>query len=211
MTAGQARAYEGLWPVFGLTPDAGILDPDAVFSQGGPLVLEVGFGMGQSLADMAAAAPDMRFIGVEVHKPGVGALLMELSRRSLTNVRVYCCDANDVLDHCLPDASLDRLQLFFPDPWHKTRHHKRRLLQTEFLARVRRVLKPGGSFHMATDWQPYAEHALELLSADPGFRNLAEQGDYVPRPSYRPETKFERRGQRLGHGVWDLLFARTEA
>lgn len=211
MTAGQEKAYNRLWPLYGLLPERDRpLQIDALFTQSGPLVLEIGFGMGQSLATMAAQSPEERFIGVEVHKPGIGALLMELEQRSLSNVRMYCCDANEVLDHCLPAASLDRLQLFFPDPWHKKKHHKRRLLQAEFLQRARRVLKPGGIFHMATDWEPYAEYALAVLSAAPGYTNQAGPGNYAPKPAYRPVTKFERRGERLGHGVWDLLFARSD-
>ena len=211
MTVGQTRAYERQWPRFGLSPENGLIDPDSLFEQTGPLTFEIGFGMGQSLVETATAHPNHRFIGVEVHRPGVGALLMEVEQRGLTNLRVYCCDANGVIDHCLPDASVDCLQLFFPDPWHKKKHHKRRILQLEFLARVGRVLKPGGLFHMATDWEPYAEQALETLNAAPGFENVSASGDYVPRPESRPITKFERRGERLGHGVWDLMFRRTDS
>ena len=156
---------------------------------------------------MAAAAPDIDFIGVEVHKPGVGALLNGLLTQGLGNVRVYSCDALEVLRHCVADASLDRLLLFFPDPWHKKRHHKRRIVQPEFAELVRRKLKVGGVLHMATDWEPYAEHMLDVMSAAPGYRNQAEDGRFVPRPQERPVTKFERRGERLGHGVWDLVRA----
>jgi tRNA (guanine-N7-)-methyltransferase len=146
------------------------------------------------------------FIGVEVHRPGVGALLNGVLTQGLKNLRVYDCDAIEVLNRCVADNSLDRLMLFFPDPWHKARHHKRRIVQLEFAELVRRKLKPGGVFHMATDWEPYAEYMLEVMSAAPGYRNQAADGAYVPRPEERPITKFERRGERLGHGVWDLKF-----
>src|SRR5690606_28975153 len=143
-------------------------------------------------------------------RPGVGALLSGLLARDLKNVRVYDCDALEVLRQCIPDGSLDRVLLFFPDPWHKSRHHKRRIVQPAFAELVRQKLRPGGVLHMATDWQPYAEHMLEVMNAAPGYRNLAADGQYVPRPEERPITKFERRGQRLGHGVWDLKFARCD-
>jgi tRNA (guanine-N7-)-methyltransferase len=164
--------------------------------------------MGQSLLEMAAAAPEQDFIGVEVHKPGVGALLNGLMTQNLGNVRVYSCDALEVLRQCVADASLDRLLLFFPDPWHKSRHHKRRIVQPAFAELVRQKLKIGGVLHMATDWEAYAEHMLEVMNVAPGYRNLAADGRCVERPPERPITKFERRGERLGHGVWDLKFQR---
>ncbi len=209
-TTGQQRGLEQGWPLFGLSLDDGLLDFDALFGRSAPRTLEIGFGMGQSLLEMAEAAPDQDFIGIEVHRPGVGALLSGLLARDLKNVRVYDCDALEVLRQCIPDGSLDRVLLFFPDPWHKSRHHKRRIVQPAFAELVRQKLKPGGVLHMATDWQPYAEHMLEVMNAAPGYRNLAEDGQYVPRPEERPITKFERRGQRLGHGVWDLKFARCD-
>jgi tRNA (guanine-N7-)-methyltransferase len=177
--------------------------------QGAPLFvlpLADGFGMGHSLLEMAAAAPEQDFIGVEVHRPGVGALLNGVLTQGLQNLRVYDCDAIEVLNKCVADNSLDRLMLFFPDPWHKSRHHKRRIVQPEFAELVRSKLKVGGVFHMATDWEPYAEYMLEVMNVAPGYRNLAEDGKCVPRPAERPITKFERRGERLGHGVWDLKF-----
>jgi tRNA (guanine-N7-)-methyltransferase len=145
-----------------------------------------------------------------VHRPGVGALLNGLLTQNLTNVRVYPCDAMEVLRNCVADASLDRLLLFFPDPWHKSKHHKRRLVQPAFVQLVRQKLRVGGVLHMATDWQAYAEHMVEVMAAAPGYHNQAVDGPYVPRPAERPTTKFERRGERLGHGVWDLKFQRVD-
>lgn len=206
MTEGQKKAWEQNWAQWGLTPDAGLIDPASVFGRQAPLTLEIGFGMGQSLATMAAAAPEQDFLGVEVHRPGVGALLKQIDAQQLSNLRVFSTDANLVLEQSIGDASLDRVLLFFPDPWHKKRHNKRRLVQTEFVQRIRQKLKSGGIFHMATDWQPYAEHMMAVMSAAEGFRNLAGDQQYAPRPEDRPITKFEQRGARLGHGVWDLLF-----
>tara|TARA_R100000501_G_scaffold18088_2_gene36009 strand:- start:683 stop:1246 length:564 start_codon:yes stop_codon:yes gene_type:complete len=186
-----------------------MIDPREVFGRDNMLNLEIGFGMGKSLADMAEAAPEQDFIGVEVHLPGVGALLKDVEDRGLENVRVYNIDANDVIDLCLPDASLDRVMIFFPDPWHKKKHHKRRLIQPEFIQRIRHKLRVGGVLHLATDWENYAEHMLEVMNDSEGFANTQEQGGYSPRPDDRPITKFEKRGEKLGHGVWDLLFYRT--
>ncbi|WP_188865875.1 tRNA (guanosine(46)-N7)-methyltransferase TrmB [Pseudomonas asuensis] len=210
MTEGQKRGLDLGLPRFGLDLEAGLQDFDTVFNRQAPRTFEIGFGMGHSLLEMAAAAPEQDFIGVEVHRPGVGALLNGLLTQQLSNVRVYSCDALEVLRQCVPDASLDRLLLFFPDPWHKARHHKRRIVQPEFAELVRSKLKVGGVLHMATDWEPYAEYMLEIMSAAPGYRNQALDGTYVPRPEERPITKFERRGERLGHGVWDLKFERIE-
>ncbi len=209
MTEGQKKAYERLWPKYGLTREHGMIDPRQVFGREAWLNLEIGFGMGKSLADMAEAAPEQDFIGVEVHLAGVGALLKEVEDRGLENVRVYAIDANDVIDLCLPDACLDRVMLFFPDPWHKKRHHKRRLVQPEFCQRIRHKLRVGGIFHLATDWENYAEHMMAVLSESEGFANDQGDGQFAPRPEHRPITKFEQRGARLGHGVWDLLFRRT--
>lgn len=209
MTEGQKKAYERSWPKFGLARDNGVIDPREVFGRDSMLNLEIGFGMGKSLADMAEAAPEQDFIGVEVHLPGVGALLKEVEDRGLENVRVYNIDANDVIDLCLPDASLDRVMVFFPDPWHKKKHNKRRLIQHEFVQRIRHKLRVGGILHLATDWENYAEHMLEVMNDAEGFANTQEQGGYSPRPDDRPVTKFEKRGEKLGHGVWDLLFYRT--
>ncbi|SDJ40109.1 tRNA (guanosine(46)-N7)-methyltransferase TrmB [Pseudomonas indica] len=210
MTEGQQRGLEQGWPKYGLALEDGLRDFDQVFGRQAPRTFEIGFGMGHSTLEMAAAAPEQDFIGVEVHKPGVGALLSGMQAQGLTNIRVYSCDALEVLRHCVADASLDRVLLFFPDPWHKKRHHKRRIVQPAFAELVRQKLKIGGVLHMATDWEPYAEHMLEVMQVAPGYRNLAQDGRFVPRPDDRPMTKFERRGERLGHGVWDLLFQRID-
>ncbi|WP_244308876.1 tRNA (guanosine(46)-N7)-methyltransferase TrmB [Pseudomonas duriflava] len=209
MTEGQKRGLEVGWPRFGMELADGLQNFDSVFGRQAPRTVEIGFGMGHSLLEMAAAAPEQDFIGVEVHRPGVGALLNGLLTEQLSNVRVYSCDALEVLRECIADASLDRVLLFFPDPWHKSRHHKRRIVQPAFAELIRSKLKIGGILHMATDWEPYAEHMLEIMKAAPGYRNQAEDGTYVPRPEERPVTKFERRGERLGHGVWDLKFERV--
>ena len=210
ITAGQKNAFEIWWPHYGLSLYQGMIDPEKVFGRVAPLVLEIGFGMGDSLLEMARNEPDKNFIGIEVHPPGVGRLINSAGKEAIKNLRVYMADANDVLADCIPPASIDRLQLYFPDPWHKKKHHNRRIVQPAFVQQLRPALKLGGIFHMATDWQAYAEHMLEVMNAATGFNNTITQGDYAPRPDYRPETKFERRGERLGHGVWDLLFARCE-
>ncbi len=208
MTDGQQRGLDQGLPRFGLAHDAGLQDFDQVFGRSAPRTFEIGFGMGQATLEIAAAAPEQDFIGVEVHRPGVGALLNGMLTQNLSNIRVYSHDALEVLRDCVADASLDRLLLFFPDPWHKARHHKRRIVQPAWAELVRQKLKVGGVLHMATDWQAYAEHMLEVMNAAPGYSNLAADGGYVPRPPERPVTKFERRGERLGHGVWDLKFQR---
>tara|TARA_B100000676_G_C18075973_1_gene847660 strand:- start:14 stop:730 length:717 start_codon:yes stop_codon:yes gene_type:complete len=206
LTAGQRNALDSLWPQFGLERSDGVLEPNAVFGRDAPRVLEIGYGMGHSLADMAQADPDKDFIGIEVHRPGVGALLMEIQQRGLSNLRSYCDDAVEILELCIPDNSLARVQLYFPDPWHKKKHHKRRIVQPAWVALVHRKLQSGGVLHMATDWENYSEHMMEVMNGAEGFTNLAGSGQFSPRPAWRPETKFERRGERLGHGVWDLLF-----
>lgn len=208
ITAGQKQAFEQWWPTFGLSLHNGKLNPESIFGRTAPLVVEIGFGMGDSLLEMARQQPENNFIGIEVHPPGVGRLLNEAGIGNLTNLRVFMADAMDVLEDCIPAASIDRLQLYFPDPWHKKKHHKRRIVQLPFVERIRTSLQPGGIFHMATDWENYAEHMLETLQTAPGFRNCAADDGYSPRPAYRPVTKFEKRGERLGHGVWDLLFQR---
>ncbi len=206
MTESQQAAYDKYWPSKGLTVADGMLDWPVVFGNNGPVVLEIGFGMGASLAAMAAAAPQNNYIGVEVHSPGVGRILHLMEERGVENIRLFCHDAVEVLAQCVPDASLDRVQIYFPDPWHKKRHNKRRLIKPSFVQQLRRKLKVGGVMHMATDWEHYAEQMMEVMSAAEGFANQAQPFCYSERPDYRPLTKFEQRGQRLGHGVWDLLF-----
>ncbi|MCL2918171.1 tRNA (guanosine(46)-N7)-methyltransferase TrmB [Shewanella litorisediminis] len=210
LTTGQAKALESFWPTMGLDYSPQAINFTEVFGREADTVLEIGFGMGASLVEMAANAPELNFIGVEVHKPGVGACLGEAGNAGISNLRVYHHDAVEVLENAIPDGSLARVQLFFPDPWHKKRHHKRRIVQPEFVELLRRKLKIGGVFHMATDWENYAEHMLEVMSAAPGYKNQSDTQTYVPRPDHRPLTKFENRGQRLGHGVWDLMFERVE-
>ncbi|KLV06271.1 tRNA (guanine-N7)-methyltransferase [Photobacterium aquae] len=210
LTKGQEMALEKNWSTMGIDFAQEMLDWEAVYGREGPVVLEIGFGMGASFVEMAKNAPEKNFIGIEVHSPGVGACLMAAEEAGLTNLRVMCHDAVEVFDYMIPDGSLDTVQLFFPDPWHKARHHKRRIVQPAFAEMVRKKLKIGGVFHMATDWENYAEHMVEVMNAAPGYRNTATDGDYIPRPDDRPLTKFEARGHRLGHGVWDMKFARTE-
>lgn len=208
MTRGQQRAWDRLWPSYGLSLDQGALDQEAVFGRRAPLNLEIGFGMGQSLAEMAEQAPDQDFIGVEVHQPGCGALLMEMEARGLDNIRIYRADAIDVLETAIPSESLDRILILFPDPWPKKKHHKRRLIQPDFIRRLYGYLRPGGILHIATDWEPYAEHILEVMEEAEGFRNLSPEGGSMERPSDRPLTKFEKRGELRGHRVADMLFER---
>jgi tRNA (guanine-N7-)-methyltransferase len=207
-TEGQRKALEANWPAWGLDRSAGPLNPQQAFGRDGPLVLEIGFGMGHSLVEMAAAAPATNFIGIEVHRPGVGRLMHNMVESAVDNIRVYREDAVAVLAECIADSSLDGVQIFFPDPWHKNKHHKRRLLQAPFVEILISRLKPGGFLHLATDWENYAEQMLALLEAAAELENLSPAGNYVQRPQSRPLTKFERRGQRLGHGVWDLMYRR---
>lgn len=209
MTEGQERNYRDLWPQYGLELDDGLLNYTQCFGREASVVLEIGFGMGDSLIEMARLMPEKNFIGIEVHPPGVGRLLGRIEEEKLTNIRVFCDDAIEVLSRCIPNASLGTLQLFFPDPWPKKRHHKRRIVQTEFAQSLREKLKQGGQFHMATDWEPYAEHMMEVMSAAYGYENAAGTGVYAPQPDWRPVTKFQKRGENLGHGVWDLIFIRT--
>ncbi|MCB1700312.1 MAG: tRNA (guanosine(46)-N7)-methyltransferase TrmB [Halioglobus sp.] len=208
MTSGQQRAFDQNWERWGLEAADGILDFDAVFGRAGPRVLEIGFGMGQSLAAMAAAAPDTNFVGIEVHRPGVGKLLHSMSEQGVDNIRAYCHDAVEILRDCISPGSLDTVQVFFPDPWHKKKHNKRRLIQPPLVAQIVTRLKPGGRLHLATDWEDYALQMMAVLTAEEGLSNLSGEGKFAPRPACRPLTKFEQRGERLGHGVWDLVFQR---
>lgn len=209
LTEGQSRALETLWQDYGLEMDQGLLSLADTFGNDHPVILEIGFGNGTSLLEMAKAAPEQNFIGVEVHRPGVGKLINDAHHDAVSNIKVFCDDAIDVLANNIPDGSLAGVQLFFPDPWHKKRHNKRRIVQPEFAQKIRAKLKVGGYFHLATDWEPYAEHMMEIMSAAEGYDNQAGANQYSPKPDYRPHTKFERRGERLGHGVWDLVFIKS--
>lgn len=208
MTEGQQRDYDTNWQVYGLKLSGGRIDYANVFGRSSDVVVEVGFGMGASLAEMAKQAPEKDFIGIEVHPPGVAKLMMLAKEQNITNLRVYCDDAIEVITSCLPKDAASAFQLFFPDPWHKKKHNKRRIVQPVFAQQVASVLKEGGQFHMATDWEPYAEHMMEVMESQPNFTNAAGTGSYYPRPEWRPLTKFERRGEKLGHGVWDLIYAK---
>ncbi|MDD2834268.1 MAG: tRNA (guanosine(46)-N7)-methyltransferase TrmB [Methylotenera sp.] len=207
LTKGQARALETVFPKFGIAYTPELLDLNTLFNRDeSKKILEIGFGMGETTAKIAQTLPDHDFLAAEVHTPGVGALLKLIDELALTNVRVIQHDVVEVLQHMLADASLDGVHIFFPDPWHKKRHHKRRLIQAEFVKLLCRKLKTGAYLHVATDWQEYAEWVLDVLSSEPQLQNTAK--DYAEKPSYRPLTKFENRGIKLGHGVWDLVFKR---
>ncbi len=210
LTKGQAKALETLWDTMGLNHSDGMLDLSEQFDNDNPITLEIGFGMGKSLVEMAKNAPNINFIGIEVHRPGVGACLALAETEGVKNLKVFEHDAIEILADCIPAGSVNTVQLFFPDPWHKAKHHKRRIVKPEFIESIRGILKVGGVFHMATDWENYAECMLEDMQGAPGFTNLSENNDYVPRPDNRPLTKFENRGQKLGHGVWDLQFVKQD-
>lgn len=204
----QRRAHETLMPKYGLPFVESLLDLDQIFGRSGPRFLEIGFGMGETTAAIAQAHPHHDYIAIEVHTPGVGSLMKQLEAFGLTNVRIIQHDVVEVLQHMLPLDSLEGVHIFFPDPWPKARHHKRRLIQPEFVALLCRHLKRDGYIHAATDWENYAGKILEVLSHEPQLANTAQ--DYASRPEYRPLTKFEQRGLRLGHGVWDLIFQKIE-
>ena len=211
-TAGQAKAFETQGPQFLLEYKPELCSFETVFNRNKPAawptVLEIGFGMGEATAQIAAGMPDTNFLCCEVHTPGVGALLKRIEEQHLSNIRILQHDAVEVVDHMLAIGSLDGVHIFFPDPWHKKKHNKRRLIQAPLIAKLAARLKPGGYLHCATDWQPYAEQILEVLSAEPMLQNTSPDG-YAPKPDYRPLTKFENRGIKLGHGVWDVVFKRV--
>ncbi len=207
LTKGQARALETVFPKFGITYKPELLELSSQFGRAdSKKILEIGFGMGETTAKIAQTLPECDFLAAEVHTPGVGALLKLIDESALTNIRVIQHDVVEVLQNMLPEASLDGIHIFFPDPWHKKRHHKRRLIQAEFVKLLCTKLKPGAYIHVATEWQEYAEWVLEVLSAEPQLQNTAK--DYAEKPGYRPLTKFENRGIKLGHGVWDMVFTR---
>lgn len=209
LTTGQERALNELWPIWGIEYSTNELDIDTVFSRSNmKTTVEIGFGMGKSLVEMAKNDPERNFIGIEVHTPGIGSCLSDIKSSEITNLRIIHHDAVEVFQNMIKDNSIDTLQLFFPDPWHKARHHKRRIVKQEFLDMIIPKLKVGGTIHMATDWENYAEQMLEVLSNDSRIKNTATDGKYVPRPEFRPLTKFELRGKNLGHGVWDLIFVK---
>ncbi len=209
MTESQQKGWTTGFPLHGFQLSDKNFDWDQSFDATGRRILEIGFGMGDSLVAMADQNPDDRYLGIEVHTPGVGKLLSEVDKRGINNLKVFAEDAVQVLEDAIPPCSIDLLQIFFPDPWHKKRHHKRRLIQPDFVELIVSRLSDSGRLHLATDWQPYAEHMMEVLSANPALINTAGVGNYIPRPDSRPETKFERRGHRLGHGVWDLMFEKA--
>ena len=211
LTKGQQRGLDELFPIYGLAPAKNeILNFETIFENANPVHLEIGFGNGKSFTQMAVNNPDTNYVGIEVHRPGVGNALLQIEEQSLTNVRVSYEDAVDVLKHHVPDDSLSAIYIFFPDPWHKKRHHKRRIIQTGFVELLKQKLKDGAILHYATDWEDYAHHMMEVMRQLDGFTNLADgsvrEGGFSERPDYRPITKFEQRGLRLGHGVWDLIF-----
>ncbi len=207
LTKGQQQALALHWQTYGLEMPTKELDLQAIFQRDNPKILEIGYGMGKSLITMAENTPEQDFIGIEVHTPGVGALIALAQEKSITNLKTLHGDAIEVMQH-IPSNSLQRVQLFFPDPWHKKRHNKRRIVNEDFAESVRRILKIGGQLHMATDWEPYMQHMLEIMDNQNAYKNIAGNGHSLARPDYRPLTKFELRGEQKGHGVWDLIYQR---
>jgi tRNA (guanine-N7-)-methyltransferase len=207
-TAAQERALTALWPAYGLDLGATPLDLETIFGRRAPRCLEIGFGAGEVIGSLAEHHPETDYLGIEVHRSGVGRVLLRAKESGLKNVRVICKDAVEVLQHHVADASFDEILVFFPDPWHKKRHHKRRLIDASFTALAAAKLRSGGVLRMATDWQAYAEQMLAVCNACAALKSLSEDGSYVARPDFRPPTRFERRGERLGHGVWDLAYTK---
>lgn len=209
LTIAQQHALDELWHHYGIENAETTLEFEDHFERPADVILEIGFGNGTSTWQMAQQEPEKNFIGVEVHEPGVGHLLMALEDNHIDNVRIVCADAVEFLHKRIPPASLAGVRIYFPDPWPKKRHHKRRIIQPEFVSLLARCMKPGAILHMATDWQPFADHVLEVMQNQPDFINLSNDGDYCERPEWRPYTKYEQRGERLGHQVRDLLYQRT--
>jgi tRNA (guanine-N7-)-methyltransferase len=211
MTHAQERALTELWPDYGLDPAEVLLDLEAIFGRRAPRCLEIGFGVGEVIGSLAERHPHVDYLGIEVHRPGVGRLLLHAQTAGLRNLRVICHDAVEVLSTNIRDQTFDEILVFFPDPWHKKRHHKRRLIDASFVATAAAKLRAGGVLRLATDWQDYAEQMLSVCNACPGLVSLSADQSYVARPDFRPPTRFERRGARLGHGVWDLAYAKQES
>ena len=208
LTPSQEKAITTQWPLFGIDKGDSTLDFAELFGNEAPVTLEIGYGMGGSLAEMAMADPERNFVGIEVHAPGIGNLLKLIEEHDIQNLRLLDDDAVEVLKHRITDQSLERVHLYFPDPWHKKKHHKRRIVKEDFLVLLASKLQDNGIFHMATDWQDYAEHMAEVMQATKYFMSTAD-GPYIERPDFRPVTKFERRGLKLGHGVWDLIYKKV--
>jgi tRNA (guanine-N7-)-methyltransferase len=205
-TPAQDRALKLLWPAYGIDLTETALDLQAIFGRTAPRCLEIGFGAGEVIGTLAKNNPHIDYLGIEVHRSGIGRLLLLAQTDVLKNLRIICDDAVDVMRHHVPDESFDEVLVFFPDPWHKKRHHKRRLIDAQFIATVAAKLRRGGSLRLATDWRDYAEQMLAVCNANPDLRSLSPDLKYVARPDFRPATRFERRGERLGHGVWDLAY-----
>jgi tRNA (guanine-N7-)-methyltransferase len=208
ITPAQMRAFDAHWPRYGLEPQDTLRDYDAIFGRAAPRVLEIGFGNGEALLAAAQNEPEKDFIGIEVHRPGVGRLLNALADANLDNARLYHADAVEILNGEIAPASLAQVRIYFPDPWHKKRHNKRRLIQPEFVAMLAKHVAAGGLLHLATDWAEYAEHMLAVLEVAPDWSNQGGAGNYAEQPAWRITTHFQKRGLRLGHGVWDLLYER---
>jgi tRNA (guanine-N7-)-methyltransferase len=209
VTEGQRRALRELWPRYGVEPGDGPLDFGALFGNDRPVIMEIGFGNGAATWRMARDRPDENYLGVEVHRPGVGHLLLKVEEHGLENVRIACEDAVELLRHRVPDNSLAGVRIYFPDPWHKKRHHKRRLVQPQFVELLARRMSAGAILHIATDWAPYAAQMRDVLAGSPDFENLSPTGDFSPRPEWRPPSRYEQRGERLGHDVFDLVCRRV--
>jgi tRNA (guanine-N7-)-methyltransferase len=211
MTPAQERALTELWPLYGVNLDTGVLDLEAIFGRRAPRCLEIGFGVGEVIGNLAETHAHIDYLGIEVHRPGVGRLLLRAAQSNARNLRVICHDAVEVLRDKIPDASFDEILVFFPDPWHKKRHHKRRLIEPSFVESLAAKLRSGGVLRLATDWQAYAEQMLAVCNLSPHLASLSAESTYVARPDFRPPTRFERRGARLGHGVWDLAYKKAAA
>lgn len=210
LTEGQKRALNELWPRFGIEQGDTVLDLQTLFGNQAPVIMEIGFGNGDATWQMASAHPEQNYLGVEVHRPGVGHLLLKIEEQNLGNIRIACADAVEFLQRRIAEASLDGVRIYFPDPWPKKRHHKRRIIQAAFVRLLASRMRTGAVLHLATDWAPYADFMLEEIAAVEGFVNLSDQGDFCHMPEWRPQTKYEKRGERLGHHVRDLLFRRID-